>query len=317
MVLNQGAKLITDNAVVVARNSHRSRFIVGTLMVSSLAALPEVLVSILALQQDSPDIAMSNALASHVVTIAFVIGLSAMIAPIAATREIVLRDAIFLMTVTIVASALLLDGNLGLLDGVALMALFIPYTINLLIAPRTIKEEEMEAILEEQKVEMVYMGHLFGREVKVKKGAHWLVIGVLWAVLGAQFVVHGSIRLSDVFGIREWVLGITVVAIGTSLPDIAASFHATRNGYSDLALGEGIGANIFTTLLTLGLMGVTRESNYDTGLLLPIIAAVNGVTIMLLLLMLGRWRVSRLGGGILLASYSSVLLAGAVSGVFR
>lgn len=315
IVLNQGAKLITDNAVAVAKNTHRSRFLVGTLVVSTLAALPEVLVSVFALhplgnQRPSPEIAMSNALASHVVTISFVIGLPAILAPIAATREIVLRDAIFLMTVTIVASALLLDGELSFLDGIALMALFIPYTINLLIAPRTVKEEELEQIVEEQKVEMEYMGHLFGKEVHLKRGGPWLVFGVLWCIMGAQFVVQGSIELSRVFGIRQWLIGITVVAIGTSLPDIAASLHATRRGFTDLALGEGIGANIFTTLLTLGLMGVTSPAAYDRALLIPVIASVNGVTFLLVILMLGRWQISRIGGTVLLFSYSSVVVAG-------
>lgn len=302
IILNQGAKLITDNAVVIARISHRSRFVVGTLLVSTLAALPEVLVSLFALEEGSPEIAMSNVLASNITTIAFVIGLSAIIAPISASREVVLRDAIFLMTITIVASALLMDRELSLYDGIALMALFVPYTINLLLAPRTVKEEELRAVVEEHRVEMEYMGHLVGRP-QIRKGIRWLFFGVVWSIIGAQLVVRSSIVLSGLFHLNPWILGITVVAVGTSLPDIAASFHASRNGFSDLALGEGIGANIFTTLLTLGLMGVTRPLSYSLALILPMILSMNFVTVLLLFLMVRRWRVGRTDGVVLLACY--------------
>jgi cation:H+ antiporter len=305
IILNQGAKLITDNAVIIARISRRSRFVVGTLLVSTLAALPEVLVSVFALTEGGPggpEIAMSNVLASNITTIAFVIGLSAIIAPISASREVVLRDAIFLMTITIVASALLMDHELSFFDGVALMALFVPYTINLLLVPRTVKEEELEAVVEEHKVEMEYMGHLIGKP-QIRKGVRWLFFGVVWAIIGAQLVVRSSIQLSGLYHLNPWILGITVVAVGTSLPDIAASFHASRNGFSDLALGEGIGANIFTTLLTLGIMGVSRPLSYSLALILPMILSMNFVTVLLLFLMVRKWRIGRTEGAVLLACY--------------
>src|SRR5512137_1357840 len=96
LVLNKDAKLITDNAIVVARKFKQSRFVVGVLLVSTLAALPEVLVSVLALKEGSPGIALGNALSSCIVTVGFVIGLAAFIRPVKTTKEIALRDAVFL-----------------------------------------------------------------------------------------------------------------------------------------------------------------------------------------------------------------------------
>ena len=109
VVLNQGAKFITDNAVAVSRNLGISRFVVGMLIVSTLAAMPEVIVSVIALKEGAEGIALGNGLASSVVTVAFVIGMTAIIVPLKVTREIIMRDAVFLMPVTIVASDLLLD----------------------------------------------------------------------------------------------------------------------------------------------------------------------------------------------------------------
>ncbi len=303
VVLNQGAKFLADNAVGVAGRLKRSRFVVGALLVSTLAALPEVLVSTFALETGNTEIALGNALASNVVTIAFVIGLSAVIRPIRSDRETVLRDALFLATVTLVAAALLLDGNLSSLDGLALIALFVPYVVNLMIAQRKVEPKELDARVDEMRVELLMAGWIFGRKVEVRAGLQWLAFGVAWAVMGAQFLVLGAVGVSTSLGISGWLVGITVVAIGTSLPDIAAAYHATRRGYSDLALGEGVGACVVTALLTLGLIGLLRPVSYSVALIVPVIAVLVAASYLLLAFMLGGWRLSRRAGFALIASY--------------
>ena len=303
LVLNQGAKFLTDNAVGIATRLGRSRFVIGALLVSTLAALPEVLVSAIALEEGSTEIALGNALASNVVTLAFVIGLSAIVAPIRSTREVVLRDAVFLTTITVVSAALLLDGSLSSFDGLALVALFVPYTVNLLIAQRRVQPAELDAAVQDMKIELEMAGWLFGRKVEIRAGFPWLAFGVIWAVMGAQFIVIGAVQLAASTGISEWILGITVVAFGTSLPDIAAAYHATRRGYSDLALGEGLGACVVTALLTLGIMGILRPTTYPAPLIIPAIAVLTATSFLLLGFMLGGWKVSRRAGVVLIAAY--------------
>jgi len=303
LVLNQGAKFLTDNAVFVARKFRQSRFVVGVLLVSTLAALPEVLVSTIALKEGSPSIALGNALSSSVVTLGFVIGLAAIMKPIKTTREIALRDAVFLATFALVSSILLLDGQLTIYEGVALIALFVPYTLNLYISQKEASPAELEQKVRDLKIELAMTGWLFGRRVSVMAGARWLVFGALWAVMGAQFIVQGAIRLSGELGIDPWILGITVVAFGTTLPDIAASYHATRKGYSDLALGEGIGANIVTMLLTLGIMGLLMPASFDISRMLPMIIAVVGASFLLLFLMIGCKSIGKKTGFALIAIY--------------
>lgn len=308
VVLNQGAKFLTDNAARIAPRIGRSRFVVGALLVSTLSALPELLVSGVAVHEGSPDLALGNALASNVVTIAFVIGLSAMVRPIKATREIVLRDAVFLAIVSVVAAVLLLDGPFTPYKGVALVVLFVPYTLNLVISQRTGPPEEIEGRLRDMKIEMEFTGWIFGRKVEVRAGLPWLVFGILWSVLGAEFLVQGALGFSRSAGISPWMLGITLVAVATSLPDIAAAYHATRRGYTDLVLGEGIGAAVVTTLLTLGMIGIVSPGTTDPALLVPVLGAMVLSSFLLLALMLGGWRITSRAGAVLVASYFAMIL---------
>jgi cation:H+ antiporter len=309
IVLNQGAKFITDNALVVSKSLRISRFVVGMLIVSTLAAMPEVLVSMLALAEGAEEIALGNGLASSIVTVAFVIGLAAVIAPLKVTREILMRDAVFLMTVTIVASVLLLDGRLSYFEGIALMILFIPYTMNLLLAERTSKKEELEETLEEATIQLELMGHLFGRKIEVRAGVQWLLFGVLWTVMGAEFVVRSVMTITNDFSLDPWLVGVTIAALGTTLPDIAAAYHAAKRGYGDLALGEGIGANIVTVLLTLGLMGIVSPFEFEVPNIMPIIAVLNLSTFLVLLFMLRKMRISQTSGYILMSTYFGLVLS--------
>jgi cation:H+ antiporter len=309
VVLNQGAKLITDNAVAVSRNFGISRFVIGMLVVSTLAAMPEVLVSFIAIQEGSVGIALGNGIASNVVTIAFVIGLTAVIVPLKVTRDIIMRDAVFLMTVTIVASVLLLDGSLTFLEGIALMILFIPYTMNLLMVERVGDPKELAESLEDATIQLELMGNIFGRKIEIRAGVQWLVFGILWAVMGAELVVRGILNVTDNFGLDPWLVGMTVVAMGTTLPDIAASYHAARKGFGDLALGEGIGASIVTMLLTLGLMGITRPSEFGSAHVLPLLICLNLSTFLVLVFMIKGMRISQLGGIVLMSTYFGMVLS--------
>ncbi len=309
IVLNQGAKFITDNALVVSRRFGISRFVIGMLVVSTLAAMPEVLVSIIALQEGADKIALGNGIASNVVTVAFVIGLTAVIVPLKVTREIIMRDAVFLMTVTIVASVLLLDGALSFLEGIALMILFIPYTMNLLLIEKAADPEELKESLEDATIQLEMTGQLFGRRIEVRAGPQWLVFGILWTVMGAELVVRSIIQVTDGFDLDPWLVGITLVALGSTLPDIAASYHAARRGFGDLALGEGIGANIVTMLLTFGLMGLVKPFKFGIGEVLPLILVLNLSTFLVLVFMAKNMRISQVGGIALMGTYFGMVLS--------
>jgi cation:H+ antiporter len=143
----------------------------------------------------------------------------------------------------------------------------------------------------------------------VRAGLQWLVFGILWTVMGAELVVRSVLKMTDDFGLDPWLIGITVVALGTTLPDIAASFHAAKRGFGDLALGEGIGANIVTSLLTLGLMGILRPFEFGTSDVLPLILVGNLATFLVLVFMIKNMRISQLGGITLLSIYFGMVLS--------
>ncbi len=205
------------------------------------------------------------------------------------------------------AATLLLDGNLTQFEGLALMALFVPYVLNLAVSQRTSPPEEIQERVDDLKIGLEFTGWIFGRKIEIRAGLGWLVLGILWSVMGAQFLVRGAIGVSEVAGLNPWFMGITVVALGTSLPDIAAAYHATRLGYTDLVLGEGIGASVVTTLLTLGLIGIVRPSIFPVELLLPVVAAMVLTSFLLVALMLGEWRITSRSGAVLTSSYFAMV----------
>src|SRR5438034_11597536 len=168
VLLNQGAKFLTDNATRISGKIGRSRFVVGALFVSTLSALPELLVSGFAVEEGSTDLALGTALASTVVTIAFVIGASALVRPIKTSKEIVLRDAVFLAIVTLVATTLLLDGNLTQYEGLALMVLFVPYVLNLSVSQRTGSPDEIQERVDDLKIGLELPGWIFGRTLEIR-----------------------------------------------------------------------------------------------------------------------------------------------------
>lgn len=303
LILDEGSNLISDNATVVARKAGSSRFAIGILVVSTLASLPETLVSLFALHDGANDIAMANALVSNIVNISFIIGLSALIKPIEARKEVIARDAVFLLTITIVASALLLDGSLSRLDGIVLLLLYIPYAINLWITERSMGKEELHESLKDVFAELMLFGRIFNGGFRIRAGLHWLIGGILLAVIGAEFLTRGSIEFSKSLGVSEWLIGATVVAIGTSIPDIAAAYHATGKGMTDLALGAGIGANITSVLLTLGVMGLVYPLTFEVASVLPSIIAMNILTLTLFIFMALGKPITRKEGAVLFSFY--------------
>ncbi|MEW5760066.1 MAG: sodium:calcium antiporter [Candidatus Thermoplasmatota archaeon] len=304
--LNLGAMLISDCATVVAKRSGFSRFIIGMLVVSTLAALPEVLISISALSKSAPSLALGNAIGSHIVNISFIIGLSAVIMPLIIRKEMITRDAVFLLTITLVSSALILDGNLAFIDGIVLCLLFIPYLVNLITTRRALTKVEIKEAMKEVRVELKLIGHLTGKKITVRAGMIWLIGGIFLAVVGAEFVTRGGIEICEKFRISQWFVGISIVAIGGSSPDIMAAYHAARKGMTDLALAIGIGASTFTFLLTIGIVGILGSLfpvRYELSSIIPTVIAMNILTLLLVLFMISGYKLSRLEGGILLSGY--------------
>ncbi|MHB8605315.1 MAG: sodium:calcium antiporter [Thermoplasmatota archaeon] len=302
-LLNEGAKFVTDVASALARKSGHSAFVIGILLVSALAALPEILVTLLAISLGSPRLALGNAIGSIIVNLSFMIGLASVSSPIHVSREIVFRDFAFLVTIKLVVIAFLWDGVLTRSEGVVLILLFVPYALNLLFAKETAPKEEVRQRISDLNVELELLGRISHKFVVVRASARWLLAGVALLFVGAEVATRGTLAIAGLFGVPEYLLGLTVVAVGTSLPDIAASFHASRKGHSDLALAVALGANVFTLLLNLGLIAVLSPLSFPVrAMLLTVAFVLLQVALISMFLLRGRV-INRVQGAVLLALY--------------
>src|SRR5512137_2352555 len=189
------------------------------------------------------------------------------------------------------------------------MILFIPYTMNLLLIKRVADPKDLKESMEEATIQLELMGHLFGRKIEIRAGPQWLVFGILWTVMGAEMVVRSILKMTGDFGLDPWLIGITVVALGTTLPDIAASYHAAKRGFGDLALGEGIGANIVTVLLTFGLMGIIQPFQFEKDMVAPLLVVMNLATFLVLVFMIRSMRITQVGGIVLVSTYLGMVLS--------
>lgn len=176
-------------------------------------------------------------------------------------------------------------------------------------AERTTDPKELKATLEEAMIQLELMGQIFGRKIQIRAGIQWLLFGILWTVMGAELAVRSILSLTADFQLDPWLIGITIVALGTTLPDIAASYHAARRGFGDLALGEGIGANIVSILLTLGLMGIIQPFTFDRSVVLPILVVLNLSTFMMIMFMVKGMKITQVKGIALISTYFALILA--------
>lgn len=308
LLLNEGAKLVTDTASVLARRTGRSKFVIGVLLVSTLGALPEVLVGILALVRDNPDLAIGSVLGSHILNVAFMIGLPAAFIPLVVRPQILSRDMTFLTVITFISGALLIDGDLTVPEGLVLILLFIPYAVALLSTSRVAPPKDRRLLEEQPLIELELIGQLFRRQIRVRGGFHWLLLGLTGLFIGADLIARGAEELAILAGLSQFFIGITVVSLGTSLPDIAAAVQAVRRGHPDLALAIGLGASVFTLLLTLGLMGILFPQGYAfDDLFVTIVVMTLQVLFLLWFASTGR-QVTRGEGLVLFAFYPVYVL---------
>ena len=273
--------------------------LIGMVVVGFGTSAPEMVVSALAAIQGNPGIALGNAYGSNITNIALILGLTALICPIAVSREVLRRELPLLLLVTGLAAFQLRNGTLSRLDAVvllALFALFISWTVFQGLRDRRSCLEQGEVPHEKKAL---------GRSLV------WLFIGLGLLILSSRLLVFGAVELATFFGVSDLVIGLTIVAIGTSLPELASSIIAARKGQNDLALGNILGSNLFNTLAVVGIAGAIHPLHVEPGVLERDLAFVGLLTLALFAMGLGHGgrpgRINRIEGSILLLSYAGYL----------
>ncbi len=297
IVLVWSADRFVDGAVATARHLGTSSLVIGMVIVGFGTSAPEIVVSVLASSQGNPGLALGNAIGSNVTNIALILGITALICPIAVESNIVKKELPVLIGITLLAILLIVDGQITLVDGVILLSAFI---VVMGWSIYTGKHDKQDALAAEHEQE------LSGELMTLKMGLFWLGLGLILLVVSSRLLVWGAVDIATSLGISDLIIGLTIVAIGTSLPELASSIAATRKGEHDLAIGNVIGSNLFNTLTVIGIAAVIHPLSVETDVIYRDLPVWGGLTVVLILFSYGfrkRGRISRLEGGLLLAAY--------------
>lgn len=246
-ILVWSADVFIDGATTLAKKFQVPSFLIGVLILGIGTSAPEMVVSVLAAIEGSPELALGNAYGSNIINIALVLGATVLISPIIIRKAIVKRDLPILLVITAIAAWQLRDGALSLADGLILLVLLIVVLgMQIVLSLREgYHEHEGEVVAEGTESDQV--------EQSVARGLGALFIGMLMLVISSRAIVWGAVELAMFWGLSELIIGLTIVAVGTSLPELVSSLSAARKGEHDMALGNIIGSNIFNTLGVVGL----------------------------------------------------------------
>lgn len=303
IVLVWSADKFVFGASALARNFGISPMIIGLTIVAMGSSAPEMMISATASLQGNVNTAVGNAIGSNITNIALVLGITALMHPLSVSSTTVKREIPLILAITALAYLMLADNYFSYIEGLTLMLGFAIYIITLLmITLRNSRQKKMDDAL------------IIGAEHDVPttttpNASFWLIVGMILLPLSAQYLVDSSVFIAKEFGISDLVIGLTVIAIGTSLPELAASIMSIIKKEDDLAIGNIIGSNIFNILAVLSLAGLIAPGEIDHNVSLRDAPYMLGVTLFLFFLCfsrrLGNFRITRLKGFALILTFIS------------
>jgi cation:H+ antiporter len=292
-----GADRFVIGAAGTARSMGVPTLLIGLTVVALATSAPEILVSVSAALHENPELAVGNAIGSNIANIALVLGLTATIRPMEVRSTILRREMPALQAVTLLTVMLFLDSRLGRLDGIILLGglvLVMHWLVRLGMRSHT-----TDPLHEEIAAEMP-------EDMPISKAVMWLIVGLAVLLLGAQLLVWGAHNLAQALGVSDLVIGLTVVAVGTSLPELAVSIVSALKNEHDIALGNIIGSNMFNCLAVIGPAAAIHPASFTPamlGLHLPVMIALTLVLFALTYNFTGTGRISRFEGLILLGVF--------------
>ncbi|MCS6192813.1 calcium/sodium antiporter [Shewanella baltica] len=238
IILTLGAEALVRGASAIALRLGITPLIIGLTIVAFGTSAPELAVSVKSALAGNSGIALGNVIGSNIANIGLILAITALIRPIQVQSQVVKRDIPLMILASMLFWGLLLDGELSLIDGVVLLSLLVGYlTFSYISSKNSKNEEEIEA----------------GPNNPLLSGL-FILVGISMLVGGGILFVNGAVDLAKTFGVSEVIIGLTIVAIGTSMPELVTSVIAALKGQSDIAIGNVVGSNLFNIL---GILGVT------------------------------------------------------------
>ncbi len=298
IVLVWSADLFVDGAASTAGYLGMPPLLIGMVVVGFGTSAPEMLVSALASFQGNPGIALGNAYGSNITNIALILGITALICPIVVSSSILRKELPMLSIVTGLAVWQLWDGEISRLDGLILLLVFVLVMVWSVIQGVRNKSDVLAAELNEGGEDQSF---------PVGRSVLRLIVGLALLIASSRALVWGAVEIAQSFGVSDLIIGLTIVAVGTSLPELASSIAAARKGRHEIALGNVLGSNLFNTLAVVGVAGVIHPMSVGPEVLSRDMAVMASLTLSLFVMGYGFGsvgRINRLEGIVLLLCYA-------------
>ncbi|MGC7559468.1 calcium/sodium antiporter [Pasteurella sp. PK-2025] len=297
VILVWSADRFVDGSASLARYLGMSQLLIGILIIGFGTSMPEMVVSALSAINHSPGIALGNAYGSNITNIALILGLTALIKPLSVHFSVIKKELPILIFVTLLSVYFLFDLHLDRTEAIMLLVIFLLYILWTIWSSKKQRASIQAAYAEESETE----------SMSLKASILWIIGGLLLLIISSQLLVWGATQIAQHFGVSDLIIGLTIVAVGTSLPEIAASIVAARKGDVDLAVGNIIGSNLYNTLAVVGLAGAITSIQAEPEILSRDMSVMTGLTLFLFIIgyavsKQGK-KIGRLSGAVLMGSY--------------
>ncbi|MGR5332141.1 calcium/sodium antiporter [Photobacterium damselae] len=290
------ADRLVFGSAALARNMGVAPLVIGMTILAMGSSAPEMMVSATAALAGKTDTAVGNVLGSNIANIALILGVTAMLKPLTIGSTIIRRELPLMLVVTLIAGALLWDNYLGFAEGVLLLVLFVLFLLAMLYISKKAKQEG-DVMVDEQESEIP-------QNVSNTASFIWIIVGLALLLYSSDMVVESAVTIAKYYGMSDLVIGLTIIAVGTSLPELAASVASVLKGEDDMAVGNIIGSNVFNILAVMGIPGILNPSAISPLAMGRDFYVMLGVSVLLLIMALGKnRRINRVEGGILLICF--------------
>lgn len=291
------ADRFVEGSAATARYFGMPSLLIGMVIVGFGTSAPEMVVSALAASQGNPGIALGNAYGSNIANIALILGLTALISPLIVHSQVLRKELPILIAVTVLAAWQVWDGHITRFDAAVLFAVFAGL-MGWSIWQGLQKKEDALGSEIEQELEVHAMS--------IRHAIFWLIVGLILLIVSSRILVWGAVEIAHGFGVSDLIIGLTIVAVGTSLPELASSIIAVRKGEHDIAVGNVIGSNLFNTLAVVGIAGAIHPMEVEPEVFYRDITVMAALTLLLFIFSYGfrgPGRINRFEGATLLACY--------------
>lgn len=254
ILLVWSADKFVEGAAATAKHLGMPTLLIGMVIIGFGTSAPELAVSAMAAADGNPGLALGNGYGSNITNIALIVGLTAVIAPIAVHSQVIRKELPLLLVLTLIAGAQLIDGQLTRLDGWVLLAVFAGVMGWSIYQGFQGKEDPLGGDTDAE---------IIAHPMPLKTAVIWVVVGLILLVVSSRLLVWGAVTIAQALGVSDLVIGLTIVAIGTSLPELASALAAIKKNEHDLILGNILGSGIFNTLAVVGLAAVIEPLQVD------------------------------------------------------